>query len=320
VLGGLVLAIVIASVLLFQGVRTSTEPTAAGQGPAHPTTPPFVMFRVLSSDETHGRLAVLPLAPYAEPQISDMTCVRLHYAAGRGICVTQETHDRAVRHVAHVFDGQLVRGARIELDGVATRVRVAPDGRTGAITTYGEEEGPTGERLATWTRLIDMTSGRQLADLRDFRIDNERLPAMSAPLDVSSVAFEDDGDRFFATVATASDRYLVSGSLRERRLSTLRTGVASEALSPDGHRLAVKRLIPERGVWQVAVIDLATWDETDLPHGHRSVDDQVEWFDNRHVMYHDVDGETTSVWVLSIDGTSAPRVQFSKAYSAVIQR
>jgi hypothetical protein len=316
VLGGVVVAI--ASVVLV--VFRSNDSAVADPRAVHPTAPPFVMFRVLSSDDTHGRLAVLPLAPGAERQVSPMTCVRLHYAAGRGICVTQETHGRAVRHVAHVFDGRFVPGPRLELDGVVTRVRVAPDGRTGAITTYGEDEGPSGERLATWTRLIEMTSGRQLADLRDFRIDNARLPAIAGPIDVSSVAFEGDGDRFFATVTTPSDRYLVSGSLRERRLSALRTGVANEALSPDGHRLAVKRLISDRGVWQVAVIDLGTWEETDLPHGYRSVDDQVEWFDNGHVMYHDADGDATSIWILPVDGVSSPRVLVSHAYSAVVQR
>jgi hypothetical protein len=67
---------------------------------------------------------------------------------------------------------------------------------------------------------------------------------------------------------------LLAGSVAEGRLTVLQRGVANEALSPDGHRLAVKKLIAGR--WQLAVIDLATWTERDLPQGPNSVDDQVE--------------------------------------------
>jgi len=46
----------------------------------------------------------------------------------------------------------------------------------------------------------------------------------------------------------------------------------------------------------------------------------VEWLDNHHLMYHDVDGDTTSVWMLAADGLSAPRVLVKDAYSGVVQR
>jgi hypothetical protein len=108
--------------------------------------------------------------------------------------------------------------------------------------------------------------------------------------------------------------------MSERRLTILRGGVASEALSPDGGRLAVKRLLPERGFWQLAVIDLGTWAERDLRQGPRSVDDQVEWLDHEHLVYHDVDGESTALWMLPVDGVNGPRILVKDAYSASVQR
>ena len=285
----------------------------------HPQVPPFVMFRTLAADETHGRVAVIGLRPDAMRHVSRLSCSRVHYAAGRGLCITQESNDRSTLHVAYLFDAKLEPGRRMLLDGVATRVRVAPNGRIGAITTYSEEESADGERLATRSRLFDMRSGQQLADLREFHIENRSLPPIHGPIDVSSVSFERDGDRFFATLATDEERYLVAGSVKERRLTTIRTGVASEALSPDGRRLAVKRLVPDRGFWQLAVIDLRTWTEQDLLQGARSVDDQVEWVDDHHVMYHDVDGESTALWMLPIDGANGPRVLLKDAYSGTVQ-
>jgi dipeptidyl aminopeptidase/acylaminoacyl peptidase len=288
--------------------------------PRHPVDPPFIIFRMLGADATHGRVGLLSLKPQGSRHASRLTCVRLHYAGGHGLCVTQELHDRQSVHAAYVFDERLEPGARIALDGVTTRVRVAPNGRVGAISTYAEEESPAGERLATWTRIIELPSGRQIADLREFRIDSDRLPPVHHPIDISSVAFEPDGDRFFATVAAADEHLLAAGSLTERRLTLLHAGVANEALSPDGRRLAVKRLRSDRGFWQIAVLDLGSWKEHDLLQGARSVDDQVEWFDSEHVMYHEVDGDTTALYALPIDGVNGPRVIVKNAYSGAVQR
>lgn len=286
----------------------------------HPVPPPFVIFRALAPRESYGRVALLELRPAAEPLVSSLSCLRLHYAGGRGLCATQRTRAGEIVNVVHLFDRALERRGEVVLDGIPTRLRVAPNGLFGAVTTYSEEETPEYERLATRTRIIDMQTGRQVADLRDFRLENSNLPAISGPRDFSSVAFERDGDRFFATLATDEERYLVAGSLREQRVTALRGGVANEALSPNGDRLAVKRLLPERGFWQLAVIDLRTWTERDLRQGPRSVDDQVEWLDDDHVMYHDVDGESTALWALPVDGINGPRVLVKGAYAGAVQR
>jgi hypothetical protein len=304
---------------LVVSLRLGASPDGS-RGARHPVPPPFVIFRALTPRDAYGHVAVMGLSPDAQPRISRLQCSRVHYAGGRGLCARQETNSEDLVNVAYLFDRTLERGPRLELDGIPTRLRVAPNGRLGAITTYAEEESAGGERLSTRTRIVDMRTGRQIADLRDFRIENLNLPPIRGAVDFASVAFERDSDRFFATLSTDTERYLVAGAISERRVSTIRTGVASEALSPDGRRLAVKRLVPERGFWQLAVIDLATWQEHDLSQGPRSVDDQVEWLDDEHVVYHDVDGESTALWMLPIDGVSAPRVLVKDAYSGAVQR
>jgi hypothetical protein len=90
--------------------------------------------------------------------------------------------------------------------------------------------------------------------------------------------------------------------------------------SPDERSLAVEKLVADRSRWQVAVIDLATWTERDLPQGPTSVDDQVEWLDDHHVMYHGVDGGSTSLWILPADGGGDPAVLLKHAYSGALER
>ena len=286
----------------------------------HPWTPPFVLFRTLTPSDHHGHVAIVSLDVSQMPRhVTNLACARVHYAGGRGVCVVEELAGNVPRPVAYVFDKSMTRGRRIALRGVPTRLRVAPNGRHAAITTYAEEETPAGERLATDTVIVDLRSGEEVADLRGFRIENDNLPPLSGPIDVGSVTFERDSDRFFAFVSTPGERYLAAGSLRERRMRTLRTGVACESLSPSGRTLVVKKA-GASGFWQLAVIDLRTWQERDLAQGPYTVDDQVEWLDEEHVFFHNVDDNTTSLWVLPIDGVNGPHVLLKDAYSGSVQR
>ncbi|MBA3271037.1 MAG: hypothetical protein H0T71_11040 [Acidobacteria bacterium] len=283
--------------------------------------PPFVVFRALAPPPAFGRIAVLTVHSGTTARyLTSLACARVHYARGAGLCLVQEPVNDVAEYVAYTFDRTFTRRRRISLRGVPTRARVSPDGRRASVTTYAEEHSAEGERLATKSIVIEIASGQTVADLGEFRIVNDGHLAINGPTDVSSVAFEPDGDRFFATLSTATAQYLVAGSVDERRLTIIRTGAANEALSPDGRHLIVKRLNAVLGFWQVGVIDLRTWVERDLNQGSRSIDDQVEWLDNRHVIYHDVTDDTTGIWMLAIDGVGAPRVFERDAFSATTQR
>ena len=52
----------------------------------------------------------------------------------------------------------------------------------------------------------------------------------------------------------------------------------------------------------------------------RSVDDQLEWLDNNHVLYSlpetaNGSSASTDIWLAAIDGARAPRLFLKKAYS-----
>jgi len=222
--------------------------------------------------------------------------------------------------VAEIFDRSFERQGRLALAGVPTRVRVSPDGRFGAVTTYAEEESPAGERLAIESVVIDLRSATVLADLRDFRLETVGADAFVGPFDFASVSFDRDSDRFFATLSTPTRRSLVVGSLRQRTLRPLEPEFASEAISPDGARLVVKQRVSDRGFWRVAILDLASRREQALQQGDRSIDDQVEWLDEHNVVYHDAREEGTGLWVLAADGQSGPRLLVPAAYSPAVVR
>jgi hypothetical protein len=282
--------------------------------------PPFVIFRTLAPARAYGRVAMMPLRAGAEVRyLSGLSCARVHYAGGTGLCLVEEVRGSRVRYLAHLFDRTLAPGTPIELDGVPIRARVAPDGRRAALTVYAEVESPAGERLAMQTILVDVPARRVEADLRDFSLDSPTDRRLTDPIDVMSVAFADH-DRFFATLVRRGEPMVVSGSVAGRRLTLVGEGMASEAVSPDGTRLLVKRRVGERGYWQLLVLELATMTTRSLNQGNRSVDDQVEWLDAGHVMYHDASDDGTAIWVLPIDGVSGPRVLVRDAFSPAVER
>ena len=74
-----------------------------------------------------------------------------------------------------------------------------------------------------------------------------------------------------------------------------------------------------RVFWQLQILDLAAGRETSLSE-KRSVDDQLEWLDNNHVLYSLPETENgssanTNIWLAAADGASAPRLFLKKAYS-----
>jgi hypothetical protein len=85
-------------------------------------------------------------------------------------------------------------------------------------------------------------------------------------------------------------------------MRTIHDNVECPSLSPDGTRIVYKKRAGGSRAWRLTAIAIATMHETPLGET-RSVDDQVEWLDPDHVLYH-VDGE---VRVLAADGSGSPR-------------
>ena len=113
-------------------------------------------------------------------------------------------------------------------------------------------------------------------------------------------------------------------ALREARV--LRAGVECPALSPDNTRVAFKKRTGgflTAVAWRLSVLDLVTGKEWELAET-RSVDDQVEWLDDRQIMYGLLAAPSgtavTNVWVVPSDGGGAPQLLIPGAASPVVFR
>jgi hypothetical protein len=281
---------------------------------------PHIVFRTLAPRRAHGRVAMVAVDALGSRAVSALDCLRVSFAADVGLCMRDETTDKAVTHLAFTFDRRFGLQHRITLNGIPVRARVSPHGRLGAVTTYAEEETPAGERLATESLLIDMASGRVIADLREFEVRTAGFAPLSGAIDIASPAFARDEDRVYATLSTPTQRYVVRGSIAARRFDVIAEGLWTEGLSPDETRLVAKRATGDRGRWDLVVLDLSDLSVRPLNQGERSVDDQVEWMDNDHVMYHDVSLEGTGIWALPVDGASPPRLLLPHAFSPALVR
>ena len=86
------------------------------------------------------------------------------------------------------------------------------------------------------------------------------------------------------------------------------------SVSPDGTRVAFKRRIVDGAQpvrWQLMTMSLATRAALALAES-RSVDDQVEWLDDTHILYalpRAASGTAeTDTWVVDADGGGAPKL------------
>ena len=274
-----------------------------------------VLFQHVIRDSRYGTLASVPTGrPATQRQFSGLTCERAHFAAGRGLCVVP--NDQRSGYVARTFGPDFAVLHEIPLSGIASRARVSPDGRYGAVTVFVLGHSYAEGKFSTTTTLIDMARGKELVDLEQFSTTGPDGKTVDAP-DVNywGVTFARNSDIFYATLATGEHTYLVKGHVASRRARVLRENVECPSLSPDGSRIAYKKRVFRNSTWRFYVLDLKSMKDTPLAEP-RSVDDQVEWLDDAHVLY----GAETSVWVLPADGSGRPQEYLAGALSPAVVR
>jgi len=322
-------ALSVAAVLVYVALtsRPSRDGPPAASASSHTgfvdavPTGSLILFRDGSPGERYGRLAIVRLPIGDQPrQTAPLSCERVHYAAGWGVCMVTDESRMPVRYSAYVFDRSFVKGPDIALTGPPIRARISPDGRRGALTVFERGHSYADEEFSTRTTVVDTASGRQIADLEDFVVEKDGRPFKSVDFNFWGVTFARDGDQFFATLKTKGQRYLVKGSVDARRVAVIRGDVECPSLSPNGSLIVFKKPLEHEIGWRLHVLDLATGVERPLNQTRRSVDDQVDWFDDAHVVYHDSASEGTGIWVLSVDGVTPPKLLLTNAYSPAVQR
>jgi hypothetical protein len=277
-----------------------------------------VLFRTLDRDDPseYGHLAWAPLDhPAGKRTVSGLGCERVHFAAGTGICLTR-SGTLGTSLTARIFGPDLRVRHEVELTGAASRARMSPDGRYGAVTAFvsGHSYADPGQ-FSTRTTIVDARRGKLVADLEDFRVVRDGSSFKAIDFNFWGVTFAEDSNRFYATLGSGGRTYLLEGNVRERSARVIHENVECPSLSPDETRVVYKRLMTSPGIWRYHVLDLATGRETALAET-RPIDDQAEWLDDDHVLYR-VDEET---WVVPADGTGRPRRYMAGADSPAVLR
>jgi hypothetical protein len=272
-------------------------------------------------DDTWRKLLLVPLAaPDGAAFATPLACERAYFAANRGVCLVEETAGLVLKHYADIFDEHFTRLRRLPLAGLPSRARVAPDGRRAGITVFESGHSYAQNGFSTRTTIVDTIAGRTLGDVEQFTTwrDGKRFHAVD--FNFWGVTFAQDSNRFYATLASGGTNYLVEGSVDARETRVIKTGVECPSLSPDNTRLAYKHMIDRRGVWQLRIYDFRTGSDAPLTVETRSVDDQVDWLDNDHVMYHITGSRGADIWVLRTDNTEVPEILRRYAYSPAVVR
>jgi hypothetical protein len=338
----LLLVLISMPVLAEVGVRSVASRTnamaAAPAALAAALQGPHVLFRHTATDAAYGAISVAPLdRPDASRVSAGLTCERLAYAAGQGICL-RANRGVFTTYTAVLLDRDLRPRGTIPLDGSVSRTRISPDGRVGAITVFVAGDGYTNLSLSTRTILIDMAAGEVLGDLEQFSTWRDGARFKRADFNFWGVTFTRDSNVFYASLQTEGRTFLVRGDLGLRKLVVVRDNVECPSLSPGNDIIAFKKRVegtacradaecdPASGGgpvrWRFALLELSSGREWLLDAETRSVDDQIEWLDSTHVLYGVArpDSAVTDVWVAPIDGSAPARVFIPDAESPAVVR
>jgi hypothetical protein len=305
----------------------ATAPQASEKTEPSAYAPSRIFYRHNGIDAHYGKVAyVEPSSPRAPRFVDTLSCEVVYVAGGQGICL------RAKRGVVTTYSAHLFDAATFEtrhqfpLNGVPSRSRVSRDGKLAAFTVFVSGHGYTALDFSTQTMLVDVTTGTAIADLETFAVTRDGKPFKEVDFNFWGVTFTPDARDFYATLSTGGKHFLVRGNVESRTATVLRDNVECPSLSPDGTRVAYKKryMVGNRVVWELHVLDLATGKDTALKE-KRSVDDQLEWLDDRNVLYSMPETEndstaSTNVWVTAADGNTAPKLFLKTAYSPAAVR
>lgn len=298
--------------------RALADPSAAPEAIAVVRQQPHLVFLQTDGD-AYRRVGLIPLGALdGPPYLTALQCQRVHFAAGQGLCLGQDYQGGAF-----TFDADFQPRYSIQTAGIASRARVSPDGRHGSMTVFVTGHSYADGGFSTQTTLVDMASGVTLGDLEQFAIWRHGARFQAPDFNFWGVTFAHDSNRFYATLGSGGKTYLIEGDVAAREARVLRENVECPSLSPDDSRLVFKKRMESSGpgpvAWRLHLLDLATLAETPLPET-RSVDDQVEWLDNDHIVYSLPDEGPPStirpdLWMLRVDGNEPPHLVRLRTFS-----
>lgn len=322
---------------------TATSPTtakperSAGSGKATatpPTTevkPALLYFESNALGDNYGKVAVAAFPDLAQRHYAaDLFCDRVHFSGGQGICLHAD-RGSITKYYAIGFNDRMQRTWSFKLNGLPSRARVSPSGKLAAVTVFLAGQSYASLDFATQTSILNAATGEMVVpDLEDFSVTRNGAEFKAKDFNFWGVTFAQDENRFYATLWTKGNTYLVAGDLAKHTAQVIHDNVECPALSPDNRRIAFKNrsvgglLQGRRITWRITLLDLKTGAETPLAET-RSVDDQVEWLDNDHILYALSENEkgasaSTDVWVLPTKPDGTPEVLLKGGFSPAVVR
>jgi hypothetical protein len=289
--------------------------------PARVQAVPHLVARSTALGPAYGRVVLVPLADPAGPRaVTDTACDRVYAVAGGGLCLSAD-RGAITTYAGRVLDRDLRPTTAVKITGSPSRARVSADGRNAASTVFVAGHSYTDIGFSTVTQIVETASGRGLGNLEDWRIVKDGRPYRNVDVNFWGTTFGPDGT-FYATLGTRGRTYLVHGDIANRELTTVRENAECPSLSPSGKLVVYKKATGATTArhWRFTALDLASGAETPLPET-RSIDDQVAWLDDSHVLYAVPRGETgsgrTDVWVSPVPplATGAPHLLIPDAES-----
>ncbi|MFD1934970.1 MULTISPECIES: hypothetical protein [Nonomuraea] len=232
-------------------------------------------------------------------------CERFATASGTGVCLVTGV----ARTDAVVVDRTMKETRRLHLAGIPSRARVSPSGRMISWTVFVTGDSYNTSGFSTWTGILDDRTGYAITNMEQIPLIKDGRRYHSPDVNYWGVTFAADDNRFYATVSTRGQTYLVQGDYGKWEARVLRANAECPSLSPDGKRLVFKKRMPG-GAWRLHALDLSTMAETPLAES-ANVDDQVAWLDEATVMY----AKGRDVWAVPADGTGAARLLVGDASS-----
>ena len=279
------------------------------------------------AEPDYGQVALSGLDPKTSVSMqTDLQCDRVYYAAGNGLCLLYDTSTAANEPLAPIPVGMTLFGSdfkprhQFTEKGIPSRTRISPDGKYAAYTVFLTGHGYLDINMTTATIILDTATGQSLGNLEEFATWKDGQRFQAPEFNFWGVTFAQDSNQFYATLRQGFTTYLVQGDVSARKLTVLRENVECPSLSPDGTRIAFKKLV--EGQWQLTVLHLDTMTETMLAESD-AIDDQVEWLDNEHILYQKDDFDPpylASVFVVPADGSGKPEVFLPNATSPVVVR
>ncbi len=306
----------------------ATQPTGTqAADAAAPARSPKIFFRNTTLDAKYGKLAFKVGQRGAMQFAGQLYCEVAYASRTVGICLVAR-RGVVTHYLGQLFDATTFAvTSEFPLLGTPSRNRVSADGRLAAYTVFLTGHGYSSLDFSTQTVILDAETGKPIADLEhDFTVTRDGTTIKGQDFNFWGVTFSDIHGVFYATLSTGGKHLLVRGDLAARTMTVVHENVECPSVSPDGHRIAYKKRLNEGGrvLWQLQVLDPASGEETALAE-RRSIDDQLEWLDNSHVLYSvpsesQDKGGGTDVWVADAQGRGKPRMFIANAYSPSVVR